>query len=96
MSDITLNAVKDYLRIDFDDDDTYLTQLIKLSKDYIYQQSGVKFNSDDEVYKQAVLFSIAHFYGNRQPLSEKTITNTPFTLDSLVKHISLRGALNVK
>ena len=41
MSDITLESVKEYLRIDFDDDDIYLTQLIKLSKDYIYEQTGV-------------------------------------------------------
>lgn len=96
MSEITLKTVKDYLRIDFDDDDTYLTQLIKLSKDYIYQQSGVEYNADDEVYNQAVLFCVSHFYGTKQPLTEKTVTNVPFTFDSLVKHISLRGALNVK
>lgn len=96
MSEITLKTVKDYLRIDFDDDDAYLTQLIKLSKDYIYQQSGVEYNADDEVYNQAMLFCVSHFYGNRQPLTEKTVTNVPFTFDSLVKHISLRGALNVK
>ena len=53
MSEITLKTVKDYLHIDFDDDDAYLTQLIKLSKDYIYQQSGVEYNADDEVYNQA-------------------------------------------
>lgn len=96
MSEITLKTVKDYLRIDFDDDDTYLTQLIKLSKDYIYQQSGVEYNADDEVYNQAMLFCVSHFYGTKQPLTEKAVTNVPFTFDSLVKHISLRGALNVK
>lgn len=96
MSDITLESVKEYLRIDFDDDDIYLTQLIKLSKDYIYQQTGVEYNADDEVYNQAMRFCISHFYGTRQPLTEKTVTNVPFTFDSLVKHISLRGALNAK
>lgn len=89
--DITLNEIKSYLRIDFDDDDEYLKQLIKLSKDYIFQQTGVTYNAEDEVYKQAVKFSVAHFYGNRQPLTEKTVTNIPFTFDSLVKHIALRG-----
>lgn len=96
MSDITLDSVKDYLRVDFDDDNDYITQLIKLSKDYIYQQSGVEYNSNDEVYKQAVLFCVAHFYCNRQPLTEKAVTNTPFTFDSLVKHISLRGEYNAQ
>lgn len=96
MSEITLKTVKDYLRIDFDDDDAYLTQLIKLSKDYIYQQTGVEYNADDEVYNQAMLFCVSHFYGTKQPLTEKTVTNVPFTFDSLVKHISLRGALNVE
>ena len=41
-------------------------------------------------------FCISHFYGTRQPLTEKTVTNVPFTFDSLVKHISLRGAINAK
>lgn len=90
---LDLTYVKSYLRVDFSDDDTYLTDLISLSKRYIYEQTGVEYSENDEIYKQAVLLSVSHFYGNRSPISEKTVNVVPFSMEAMVRHIGLRGPL---
>ena len=88
---LTLDEVKKYLRIDFDDDDFYIKDLINLSKSYIQQQTGVCYSPNDAVYNQAVLFMVAHFYDNRSSVSEKAINEVPMTLTSMIKHIGMRG-----
>ena len=88
---LDLSYVKSYLRVDFNDDDAYLTDLIDLSKRYIYEQTGNEYSDTDELYKQAVLLSVSHFYGNRSPISEKTVAVVPFSLEAIVRHIGMRG-----
>ncbi len=87
---IELTEVKSYLRISFNDDDEYLKSLIKLSEKYIKELTGVEYKQDDEIYKQAILLCISHFYCNRQPLTEKAVLSMPYTFESLVKHIGMR------
>ena len=86
-----LATIKGYLRITHTLDDTYLTDLIGLSKKYIEQMTGVEYRADDEVYNQAVIMCVEHFYDGRTSVSEKAVTEIPFTLNSLVKHIGARG-----
>lgn len=88
-----LAYIKNYLKIDYDEDNAYLTDLIQLSKNFIYEQTGVEYNSSDKIYEQALLFTIAHFYENRNPLSEKSVNQVPYTLRYLICHIGMRGAL---
>ena len=90
---LELEYIKKYLRIDFDGDDAYLEDLLTLSKDFIKEQTGVEYSASDAVYNQAVLLMIAHFYDNRTPVSEKAITNVPYSLDCMLKHIGMRGNL---
>lgn len=92
---MTLNVeyLKKYLRIDYDIDDTYLTDLIDLSKKFIKEQTGVEYNKNDSVYNQAVLLMCAHFYDNRTPISEKAVVNVPYSLDCMLKHIGMRGSI---
>lgn len=91
---MNLNYIKSYLRIDFDDDDSYLSDLINISKNFIKEQTGVDYSATDLVYNQALLFMIAHYYENKTSFSEKSISQVPYTLDCMVKHIGMRGAIN--
>ena len=88
-----LSEVKNYLRITHTVDDEYITRLITFAEKFIEEQTGVKYNEQDDVYKIAILQTIAHFYDKRESVSEKTAQNVPFTMDCLIKHIGLRGAL---
>ena len=93
MSGILLKEVKEYLRILHDVDDDYLISLIEMSKDFIYEQTGVKYNCCDKVYKQCILLMVAHFYDNKMAISEKNLTVVPYSMDCLIKHINIRGEI---
>ena len=89
-----LNEIKHYLRIGHDLDDPYLTELISFSKNFIAEQTGVSYSDDDAVYKMAVKQVVAHFYDKRESVSEKTNVVVPYTMDTLIKHIGIRGPEN--
>ena len=91
---LTLDSVKKYLRIDFDIDDDYIEDLIEMSKSYIYGQTNVEYSDNDLLYKQAILLTVANYYDNRSPISEKAIIETPMSLTQLIKQIGMRGPIN--
>ena len=88
-----LTNLKSFLRIDFNDDDAYITSLIDISKDYIKEQTGVKYTYKDSVYNQAVFLMVQHFYDNKTIMTEKAVNEIPYTLTSMIHHIGMRGKL---
>ena len=86
---MNLDDLKKYLRISHNVDDDYLTDLLEMSKKYIEEQTGKKYDEKNVVYEQAVRFMVAHFYTNRATVSEKAINVVPYTLESLIKHIGM-------
>lgn len=88
---ITLEETKQYLRISYENDDTYIESLITMAKQLIKEQTGVEYVEGDEVYKMTILQAVAHFYDKREAYSEKAVTTVPYTLDCLIKHIGMRG-----
>lgn len=86
-----LPEIKNYLRIGHDLDDPYLSELITFSKKFIQEQTGVEYSDTDEVYKIAVKQVVAHFYDKRESVSDKTNVVVPYTMDTLIKHIGIRG-----
>lgn len=91
---LALSDIKNYLRINHSIDDAYLESLIELSKTFINEQTGVEYTDNDKVYQQGVFFLVAHLYDNRSPISEKAVNTVPFTLDAIIRHIKIRGALD--
>ena len=78
-----------YIRIK-PDLNIHVTAPKRVAKKYIKELTGVEYKQDDEIYKQAILLCISHFYCNRQPLTEKAVLSMPYTFESLVKHIGMR------
>lgn len=65
---MTLEEVKNYLRIDFDDDDVLLTELISVSQAYIDKIVGTGYKSDDSLIEIAKIVQkklINEMYRNR-------------------------------
>lgn len=52
---MTLEDVKSYLRIDYEDDDNILSELIIVSEEYINSCVGVGYKSDEKAIKLANL-----------------------------------------
>lgn len=90
---IQLADVKQFLRIAFNDDDTYINNLIVMAKQLISEQTGVEYTENDKVYEMAILQAVAHYYDKRESFSEKSAVAVPYTLDCLIKHLGMRGAL---
>ena len=67
---VSLKKVKNYLRIDFDDDNKLLYQLIdtaqKLCMEIIRTDDISVLQSDKKTYKTAVLYAVAYLYENRE------------------------------
>ncbi len=91
---LNLGEIKSFLRVSHDADDTYLESLLAFSMSFIAEQTGVEYMVADEVYRQALLLCIAHFYDNRAAVNEKTLVQVPFSLDCLIGHIKMRGAID--
>lgn len=64
----TLEEVKSYLRIDFDDDDPTLALLIDAAKESLLK-SGVE-ETASSLYRLAVMIHVSMHYENRNPDSK--------------------------
>ena len=67
---ISIKEVKNYMRVDFEDDDELIEQLIdtaqKLCMEIIRTDDISVFESDNSSYKTAVLYAVAYLYENRE------------------------------
>lgn len=64
MIDLTLDEVKNYLRVDGDDDDALIESLITSSAAYLTNAGA---QDDGNLYKLAQLMLISHWHENREP-----------------------------
>lgn len=84
-----LNDVKDFLRIDTNDDDILLTSLITASEEYIKNSTRPDVNTTSELYKIALKLLVSHWYENREVVGKDAIL--PFSLNSILIQLSHLG-----
>lgn len=71
---VTLDKVKRYLRIDGNDDDVMLVQLIQVAHSYMTAAIGEKYNQDDGRAEMLSLIVIQDLYDQRG-MTEKVSGN---------------------
>lgn len=78
ITDLTLQHVKDYLKIDYEDDDVLLQTMIVSAKSFIQNYLNKKFSEmiadGEEIpdeFTIACLAIIAHWYENRRVMGDK-------------------------
>jgi hypothetical protein len=95
---ITLPEAKAHLRVDYDDDDVYIFELIKMAEEVIaveIEEDLADLESVDEhgsgtgeipyQLRLAILLVVGHFYNVREPVSVGvTATKIPMTVDYLI------------
>ncbi len=82
-----LLTIKTSLRLDEDDDDTFLKMLIKAARADVMGQVGEQiddFYDNNEVFKSAVLVEVSHLYENRQAVSTQQTFEIPMVMYSLI------------
>lgn len=77
---VTLEEMKQYLRVDFDDDDSLISSLItssfKLCQSVARLETQREINKYQEEFKTAVLYSVAYLYEHREDADHKALTLT--------------------
>jgi uncharacterized phage protein (predicted DNA packaging) len=98
---MTLDDAKKYLKVDSNDDDTLIQELITAAESYIKQQTGKTKKivnevetdiSTDELYSLCLKMLLAGWYENRGPQITGTVmAKVDHSVDALISHISLCG-----
>lgn len=76
---VTLQEVKQYLRIDFEDDDTLLLSLISTAKQLVMdvgRMNEERFSENEDVVRTAMLYMVSYLYENRNTADFSKLTLT--------------------
>ena len=76
---VTLQQVKQYLRIDFEDDDTLLLSLISTAKQLVMDVGRMdeeRFSENEDVVRTAMLYTVSYLYENRNTADFSKLTLT--------------------
>lgn len=82
-----LSFVKNFLRVDFDDDDAYIQLLIETAEEYITNAVG-EFDTKNPLMRLLALTLISSLYDNRQYTVEKD-SKTAYILRSMILQLQL-------
>jgi hypothetical protein len=88
---VTLEQAKDHLRVDFDDDDIYIGDLIDVAEASVADEIGSSLASNiiggvlPKPLYQGILIMVAHLYNSREPVIIGTgVVKVPYTLEYLL------------
>ena len=76
---VTLQEIKQYLRIDFEDDDTLLLSLISTAKQLVMDVGRMdeeRFSENEDVVRTAMLYTVSYLYENRNTADFSKLTLT--------------------
>ncbi|MGG7163789.1 head-tail connector protein [Clostridium ihumii] len=68
---VSVEEVKEYLKIDGDEENKYLEILINAAEEFIMNGTGKKFDSNNKLAKIVALFIIGDMHENRTMTTEK-------------------------
>lgn len=82
-----LEELKNYLRIDGDEDDTFLVSLLSSSKQFIKAATGKDVDETKDLHKLAIFLFCAHQYENRNPIISEQSNKLDYSLHSILFQI---------
>jgi uncharacterized phage protein (predicted DNA packaging) len=74
---VSLDEVKNWLRIDFSEDDALLTTLISAAEEYLKNATGITYDSENRLAKLFCMTLIADWYENREMIGKATDQTRP-------------------
>lgn len=79
---------KDFLRVDFDEEDELIESLISASDNYL-QNAGAKKDAGEKLYELGQLILISHWYDNREAIGKAD--KLAFSLQSILFQLKWAG-----
>jgi len=86
---LDLATVKDFLRLeqDFYDEDPVLNLLISAAETYLYNATGIQFDSTNNIAKLFCLILVADWYDNRDYIG-KVSDKVRYTIESMMTQLT--------
>lgn len=81
---LTLEEVKNNLRLDYDSDDSYIQMLIDTSTMFILGSIELTSAPEDERFKTCQFMLVSLWYENRVPATSALQQDVPFTIQALI------------
>lgn len=81
---LTLEEVKNNLRLDYDSDDSYIQMLIDTSTMFILGSIELTTAPEDERFKTCQFMLVSLWYENRVPATSALQQDVPFTIQALI------------
>lgn len=88
MAALTLTEVKQYLRVDFSDDDALITNLMNAADEYLRGSVGATYSNTGERAKSLLLIVISDLYDNRG-IQDRASNNTRKLVDDFALQLRL-------
>lgn len=85
---VTLDEVKEYLRIDGREEDDLLLLLISAADTYLYNATGNKFSKDDDLAKLICFVLVSDWYENREYTGTKTTEKVRDIVSSVLAQLT--------
>lgn len=82
-----LKKVKDYLRVDFDEDDENIKMIILSAERFLYSH-GVEPDYNNELYKMALFMLIGIWYDN-SGLQNQDSREIPFGVSRIIRQLNI-------
>lgn len=83
---LTLDQVKEWLRMDQDSEDSLLSSLITVSETFVVNATHPNADKTSELFLLAQRFLISHWYENRDLIGSNQ--NLPFHLAAILQQIA--------
>ncbi|WP_031405275.1 head-tail connector protein [Geobacillus vulcani] len=87
---VSLDEVKNWLRIDFSEDDTLLTTLIKAAETYLKNATGVEYDENNHLAKLFCMTLISDWYENREMIGKASDQIRPI-INSILMQLTYGG-----
>ena len=84
---ITVEEIKNNLRIDYDEDDTYLQMLLDAAQMYVLGSVEVVALPDDSRTNTVLFMLVVLWYENRVPATNALQQQVPFTITAMIHQI---------
>lgn len=88
---LTLEEVKEYLKIDYDDEDNLLLELISTAENYLYNATGTHFDSSNRLAKLYCRVLVNEWYKDRGLTGNSKVR---YTLQSILTQLKYDGDLD--
>lgn len=86
---LTLQETKEFLKVDYDDEDMFLQGLIQASEQYLKNATGKTFDSTNELAKLYCKVLVNEWFKDRCLMQDqKTSDKVRFTLQSILAQLT--------